>query len=510
MSGVLSHLSRRSFLGGALIVGPALSIPELARSFSPLALDTGVSLRNWGVKGDGVTDDAAAIQACLTANPGKRILIPKGNYKITVPLKIRAAMTLDFEAGATLLLATQNMNGIEIGDGTIATRNATFGTVINRPSFNPFAGVKAFTGGSCIYRNFVAYCHVNYLTAYGRDQGIAKLFNGVYDYRATECDTPKAIIQYILNNAIHCKGDGTTPGRTVDCNYDNLRATNLRKGIFIDAGCAGIGAYRPTIYGLAAGGYGIHINCTSGPNGQNFFVDTPDIEAAAIAAAAIFLESGGKAIIKGGWVGASMGVGLKIGVAFDSADVSCHFVQSKVIIQGPHNSISGGEIVGDNATVVDGLVITGANTVIASSVKIRQWAGNGIAWGGTNPVGVLIGALHFANNANDIAPLTGFTPSTMPVIMQGATDKARTIAAAATLALPITVPFAQVTGATAIKTIPIRGVGARITLQAGASGISLQSGGNLTLPVSPMIISAFNTVSLVCDGASWFFDGKSF
>jgi hypothetical protein len=456
-----------------------------------------------------VTDDAAAIQACIDANPGKRIVVPKGSYKITVSLKIRSAVTLDFEPGATLLLATQNMNGIEIGDGTVATRNRTFGTVINRPSFNPLAGIAPFTSGACIHRNFVAFCHVNYLTVYGRDGGIIKLSNGVYDYRATECDTPKAIIQYIRSNAIHCKGDGTTPGRTVDCNYDNLRATNIGKGIFIDAGCAGIGAYRPTIYGIAAGGYGIHINCKSGPNGQNFFIDTPDVEASAGAAAAIFLESGGKAIVKGGWVGASMGYGLKVGIAFDSADVSTHFVQSRVLIQGPHNTISGGEIVGDATTVVDGLTITGANTVIASSVKIRQWAGNGIAWAGANPSGVLIGALHFANNVTDIAPLTGFTPSTMPVIMQGVTDKARTAIAATTLALPITVPFVQVVGTTPITTIPVRGVGARLTLQAGKGGITFQSGGNITLPTSPLTIAAFNTVSLVCDGASWFFDGKS-
>lgn len=506
----LQQLSRRSFLGGALILAPALAIPALARPAFARALDPAVSVSDWGAKGDGTTDDAAAFQACLNANPGKRILVPMGKYRISVSLKIRAAMTLDFEPGATLLLATRNMNGIEIGDGTVATRDKTFRTVINRPSFNPAAGVAPFTSGACIVRNFVAFCDVSHLTVYGRDGGIAKLFNGVHDFRATECDTPKATIQYLRNTAIHCQGDGTTPGRTVDCNYDNLRATDIRTGIFIDAGCAGIGAYRPTIYGLAAGGYGLHINCTSGPNGQNFFIDTPDIEAQATAAAAIFLESGGKAIIKGGWVGASMGFGLKIGAAFDSADVSCHFVQSKVLIQGPHNSISGGEIVGDAATVSDGLVITGANTVIASSVKVRQWAGHGIAWGGTTPSGVLIGALHFANNATDIAPLVGFTPSTMPVIMQGSTDKARSVTAAATLALPITVPFAQVTGASPIKTVPVRGVGARLTLQAGASGMRLESGGNLTLPVSPLIIAAFNTVSLVCDGASWFFDGKSF
>lgn len=507
----LLQLSRRSFLGGAVIAGAALSIPALALSSEPPAIDTGVSLRDWGVKGDGMADDAAAIQACLNANPGKRILIPKASYKITTSIKILAAVTLDFEPGATLLLATQNMNGIEIGDGTVATRNATFGTVINRPSFNPFAGVAAFTTGSCIYRNYVAFCDVNDLVVYGRDGLTTKLYNGLYDYRASECDTPNAVIQYVLNHGVHCKGDGTIAGRTVDCSYDNVRITDTNGGgIFIDKGCAGLGFYRPTIYGLGAGAWGIRMNCTPGPSGQNFFIDTPDIEAGAKAGGGIFLERGQKAIVKGGWIGASMGYGLRIGTGADSCNVSTEFVQSRVLIEGQHNTISGGEIAGDAATVIDGLVITGANTVIASSVKIRQWAGNGIAWGGASPTGVLIGALHFANNATDIAPLTGFTPQNMPVIMQGATDKARTATAAATLALPITVPFAQVTGAAAITTIPVRGVGARITLQAGTGGISLQSGGNLILPLSPLTITAFNTVSLVCDGANWFFDGKSF
>lgn len=506
----LVQLSRRSFLGGAVIVGASLSAPALTRSSNPLATDSGVNLKDWGVKGDGTTDDAAAIQACINANPGKRILISKANYKITVSLKILAAVALDFEPGATLLLATHNMNGIEIGDGTTAVRNATYRTVIDRASFIPFAGVAVFTAGACIYRNNVAFCDVNDLTVYGRDGVTAKLFNGVYDYRASECDTPKAVIQYVRNNGVHCKGDGTIPGRTVDCNYDNLRVTDCFQGVYIDVGCAGLGLYRPEVYGIAAGGRGIHINTTAGPQGQNFFIDSPDIEAGATADAAIYLQSGEKAIITGGWVGASMGYGLKIGPRFDSAMVSCNFIQSKVIIQGPHNSISGGEIVGDSATVIDGLIITGANTTISSGVKIRQWAGNGIAWGGASPAGVLIGALHFANNATDIAQLTGFTPSTMPVILQGATDKSRYVKAATTLPLPITVPFAQVTGATAITTIPVRGVGARITLQAGTGGILLKTGGNLTLPISSLTITAFNTVSLVCDGASWFFDGKSF
>lgn len=506
----LPRLSRRIFIGGALAGGPLLSGTALAQVTLPAASGPTVDPRVWGVKGDGASDDTAAIQACIAANPGKRVLFRTGTYKITAPLRILKAAVLDFEVGATLLLATRNMNGIEIGDGTAATRNATFGTQIRRATFNPLPGIEAFTAGACIYRNYVAFCDVSDLKIYGRDRGVPKLFNGVFDYRASECDTFKAVIQYVGNHAIHCKGDGTTPGRTVDCNYDHLRATDIRTGIYIDAGCAGLGFYRPTIYGLAPGGRGIHIKCRPGPNGQNFFIDSPDIEAGPSAAAGIHLESGQKAIITGGWVGASMGYGLRIGAAFDSAMVSCNFIQSRVVIDGHHNSISGGEIVGDASSPADGILINGANTVIASGVKIRQWGGHGIAWGEGKPSGVLIGALHFANNGSDIAPLSGYTPSSMPIIVPGSTDKQRVVTAASTLDLPVTIHFARVTGQTAISNIPVRGPGGRVTLQASAGGMTLVSGGNLRLPTSPLSVAAFNTVSLVCDGANWFFDGKSF
>ena len=42
-----------------------------------------VSVKDFGAVGDGVANDTAAIQAAVTANPGKLILIPSGTYKIT-------------------------------------------------------------------------------------------------------------------------------------------------------------------------------------------------------------------------------------------------------------------------------------------------------------------------------------------------------------------------------------------------------------------------------------------
>lgn len=462
------------------------------------------SAKGYGAIGNGVANDTTALQAAINANAGKTLTIPKGSYKLTASLKITSALTIDFEHGATLLLATPGMNGIEIGDGTEATRNATFGTVINRPAFNPFPGVAVFTPSSCIYRHYVAFCDVNDLVVYGRDGIVTKLYNGVYDYRAQDCDTPNVIIQFVTNNAVHCKGDGTIPGRTVGCNYDNLRATDFTKGVFIDEGCAGLGFYRPTIYGIKDGGWAVHINCTPGPSGQNFFFDTVDLEAQPLAAGAIWLERGSKAMFNAGWVGASMNHGLKIGTDFDSAICTADMNQSKVLIEGPHNTFGPCDVAGDIVTMADAITIKGAYTVIASGTKIRQWAGSGIAWGGSTPAGVLIGAPSFAANGTDIASLTGFLPQNAPVIHQGNTDKGRTGTAAATLALPISVPFMQVTGATTIATIPPRGNGAAVTLQAGAGGITLSNTGNIVLPASPLAVAAFQAVSLVSDGVNYF------
>lgn len=42
-----------------------------------------VSVKDYGAKGDGVTDDTAAIQAAITANAGKTIWFPSGTYLVS-------------------------------------------------------------------------------------------------------------------------------------------------------------------------------------------------------------------------------------------------------------------------------------------------------------------------------------------------------------------------------------------------------------------------------------------
>ncbi len=75
---------------------------------STLALHTqretcAVSAREFGAAGDGVTDDTAALQRAVCVLPeGGRLVVPEGTY-LTGPILLKSHMTLELQAGATLL-----------------------------------------------------------------------------------------------------------------------------------------------------------------------------------------------------------------------------------------------------------------------------------------------------------------------------------------------------------------------------------------------------------------------
>ncbi len=65
-----------------------------------------LNVRDFGAKGDGETDDTAAIQNAVFACPvDGRVLVPKGTYFVR-PLVLKSDMTLDLQDGAVLLADT--------------------------------------------------------------------------------------------------------------------------------------------------------------------------------------------------------------------------------------------------------------------------------------------------------------------------------------------------------------------------------------------------------------------
>ena len=66
----------------------------------------------YGAACDGVTDDTAAWQGCINANPGKTIIFPPLRSLITSPLTINnGAFIQGTRYRSTFVLGTQNQNG---------------------------------------------------------------------------------------------------------------------------------------------------------------------------------------------------------------------------------------------------------------------------------------------------------------------------------------------------------------------------------------------------------------
>lgn len=67
-----------------------------------------VNVRAYGAKGDGLTNDSAAIQAAINAAAGS-VVFPKGEYLVNTGLTLPSNCYLDFEAGALLKAGTNSM-----------------------------------------------------------------------------------------------------------------------------------------------------------------------------------------------------------------------------------------------------------------------------------------------------------------------------------------------------------------------------------------------------------------
>lgn len=81
-----------------------------------------LNVKEFGAKGDGISEDTLYIQAAIMACPREgRVLIPKGTYLIT-SLFLKSNLTLELAKGATLIAAT-NRNAYPIFPGLIESQD---------------------------------------------------------------------------------------------------------------------------------------------------------------------------------------------------------------------------------------------------------------------------------------------------------------------------------------------------------------------------------------------------
>lgn len=141
----------------------------------PAGPSNGISVKDFGARGDGTTDDTAAIQAALNAVPttGGTVLFPPGNYIVTSTLFV-PSHTLCSGPGAT----------ITAGTGFVSGTLTTWAMMVNKnyPSSPP----TSYTLDTDIHFHSLAFSYVNKQNVAGGGTHAIRMY-GVTLVRVFDC-----------------------------------------------------------------------------------------------------------------------------------------------------------------------------------------------------------------------------------------------------------------------------------------------------------------------------------
>lgn len=166
-------LGENTWSMGVEIVKPPAGLLKKHRYFLPLWQDvTSYNVKDYGAKGDGITDDTKALQNAINQN--EYVFLPKGYYRITDTLHLKKDTKLIGVAqGLSQILVTQIPDGVfaekkenvpaidtpDIADASVIL--AYCGLVTSRKQPGIYALRWRVAGGS-ILRNFAFYADVGY------------------------------------------------------------------------------------------------------------------------------------------------------------------------------------------------------------------------------------------------------------------------------------------------------------------------------------------------------------
>jgi hypothetical protein len=462
---------------------------------------------DFGADPSGTTDSTTALQNAIDAADGGTLFIPAGQYKITSELNITTSTSIVGEFSKTIiLLATQNQNGIVVGDGTLATRNAVNTINIANISFNPFAGVSAFASGSCIYVNYTFNTRIVDCVFYGKNTGGTNiLYNGVVCSRAYEYYVTNCYFQGLKNYGHGTGGttdavaDQSIDGRIDFCTFIDIDVSCVHFGDF----CGGMTVNAPIMYSFTGTGITVDSFYDGGGSGINFFIFQPDIEVGT-GSTGISAANGNTIQIIGGWIGATApDFAVDIAATASGVQVCSASIQGAINVEGEVCQIVGCEISGLSPTASSGIIATTCQDLIIVGNRIRQWPTAGIEINGVCPRLQITGNSFRTNGIN----ITGdaWTALDNPAKVTGNNGGVNfTLTAASALVLDHGRYYYQVTGGTAINSMTLMAAETRVVIQAGASSITINNGAAIYLKGAVnATVPAFTCIEFMATGTNW-------
>jgi len=457
-------------------------------------------------------DVTANIQSAIDASVGRELYFPAGDYLISAALTVTlGSLTIACDRGqAQFVLGTENQNGLVIGDGTGATKGRLYRTSVSGFNFVPMSGVSTFSAGACISVNNASYVNIFFCTFYGSDGTTRRLWNGIYIFQGVSVNVEWCTFTSLANHGVDQEGSSglanwTTSGRIDNCEFSDFLGNGVHFGPF-SGGCT---INFPIMYSFF--GTGVYVDS---PGQGNNFIFEPDIEVDN-SSNGIIVNQGAVIQIVGGWIGA--GTINQSALIVNSGATDVQMMGTAVFglsttINGQACSIVGCSIAGDFATSHTGIVVnsTGSDAMIVGC-RIKQFTHYGIQFA-NSPSGCVVSGCHFKNNTLGNVDGMNFNATFSPPVITGCTnDAAYSLTSAASLVLSVGKNMYGVTGSTPnITSMTTLGIAQRVTIQAGAGGITFAGGGNIQLKNSPTTVPSFSTISFVSDGLNWFEDGRNF
>lgn len=416
-------------------------------------------------KGDGVTDDTAAIQAAINAAYKRTLLFPTGIYKITSALNVitDGIRLLGEQFGnAVLIQYNDNTPFIKIGDGTLVNRvtRSQFENLI----FLPRPGSANWTSAYAIEAAYASFLNFVNLDIYGIDGAARRLFGGIKLDRVSFSNIYECWARGIKGNGVFTVG--ASGNLTADIRIQNTYITDFEgNGLHFSDFTNGHFVINPEIV-TSIGQNGVYVDSNPATGGSNFFFTNLNMELSGTTCDGVTLNRGSLIQFQDGWWGASAGKSA-VRIAPGVSNVTFNgpwTTEGRWLVEGTNVKVHGPGNIGSLVPAASpAMTIVGATSSIVdvNGMAFSQFTNGGIATTGT-PADINI-------QNNDFTSLGGGVPisgnfGARSQITNNRGDTVRGAASAITVtASPFTYTagprpeFVNITGGT-VSSIVINGV----------------------------------------------------
>lgn len=536
----LRYLHRKSRAAAARVASP------LARLFDPLfqaavaaalgpatavsVVHTGlgiIDVRAKGAKGDGVTDDAAAIQAAIdaaNAAGGGVVDLPPATYVVASGLVMKANVTLRGAGAGSHLNAASVAAGASILSFSGVSKAAVVGVRITGNN------LSSSTGGGIVVTSGCSYIAVEDCEVYQANVGV-RIGGGSRNVHVARNRILNAAGTVDSGYGILCGGnDGVNPTRRVTIE-DNYIDTPGRHGIYLSGDGLEIGIYRNRIlsagyhglqayiddgahvYGMkrvvisgneftssAYGGVLIHNGNSGALLFEDFTVDGNNIATTGNSEAGISLRSTRNARISYNRVHAASGNGILVNEHTSNKVSQGHAIVGNVVTsagiygifveESDHCSVVGNVV---RSSTSDGIRVTDGDYSIVSANVLESNGAYGLR---VTAVGVVIGPNSFRSNTTGAFTSSEEWPHyTVSRTLGVAEYRTRWNATAA--ALTVTLPAA----ASVAPGLPFTFKKTDST----ANAVTIDASGAETIDgtTTVQLLKQYESCTIVSDGSTW-------